>query len=201
VADHKNPATTPEPAPQPNTSRPIWELVIEDMRARDAGGREKYKTPLQAFNGRDADVDLYQELLDAVAYQRQKIEERRSPDHIFAAVAELTSMIHCQNVEAGWWTDPATGEWKDRNFGELIALCHSELSEALEGYRKDLMDDHLPHRKMPEVELADTMIRIFDLAAGFGYDLAGAMREKLEYNRHRADHKIEARLGKNGKKF
>ena len=67
-----------EPDPAPNASRPIWELVIEDMAQRDATGREKYGTPLQAFNGRRALVDAYQEALDLVVYLRQEIEERKA---------------------------------------------------------------------------------------------------------------------------
>ena len=59
----------------------------------------------------------------------------------------------------------------NRDLDELIALCISELSEALEGYRKDLMDDKLPHRKMAEVKLADALIRMFDLAGGKGWQL------------------------------
>lgn len=66
----------PEPPPRPNDGRPIWELVIEDMRARDAAGRAKYGTPLQAHNGRDALVDAYQEALDLAVYLRQAIAER-----------------------------------------------------------------------------------------------------------------------------
>jgi len=56
--------------------QPAQELVIEDMQERDRIGRERYGTPLQSHNGRDALVDLYQELLDACAYIRQVIEER-----------------------------------------------------------------------------------------------------------------------------
>lgn len=66
-----------QPAPTTNASRPIWELVIEDMAARDKLGRERYGTPLQANNGRDALIDAYQEALDLVVYLRQAIEERR----------------------------------------------------------------------------------------------------------------------------
>lgn len=65
-----------EPAPVPNGSRPIWDLVIADMQARDRVGRENYGTPLQAHNGRDALVDAYQEALDLCVYLRQVIEER-----------------------------------------------------------------------------------------------------------------------------
>lgn len=62
--------------PQPNASKPIWELVVEDMHARDHEGRRKYGTPLQANNGRDPLVDAYQEALDLCVYLRQTIEER-----------------------------------------------------------------------------------------------------------------------------
>lgn len=88
-----------------------------------------------------------------------------------------------------------------RNVGELLALSHSELSEALEGHRKNLKDDKLPHRKMLEVELADAIIRIFDISAGLGLDLGGAFVEKMEYNRTRKDHSLEERMKEGGKKY
>lgn len=88
-----------------------------------------------------------------------------------------------------------------RNVGEILCLIHSEISEAMEGHRKNLMDDKLPHRKMLEVELADAMIRIFDLAGAHGMDLGGAIVEKLAYNSTRADHKKENRLADGGKAY
>jgi hypothetical protein len=75
-----NQLTAPQSKPQPNASRPIWELVIEDMWARDNAGRQKYGTPLQVHNGRDALVDAYQEALDLCVYLRQAIEERDQPE-------------------------------------------------------------------------------------------------------------------------
>jgi len=66
-----------QPAPIANDSRPIWELVITDMYERDQVGRERYGTPLQANNGRDALQDAYEEALDLVVYLRQVIEERK----------------------------------------------------------------------------------------------------------------------------
>jgi len=119
--------------------------------------------------------------------------------HIKEALKELAVIIHADNEK--WWVDINTGLPKDRNRGEMIALMHSELSEAMEGERKSLMDDKLPHRPMPEVEMADAVIRIFDYCEGLGYDIAGAILEKMEYNRHRADHKIENRKLAHGKKF
>lgn len=71
----------------------------------------------------------------------------------------------------------------------------------LEGERKNLQDDKLPHRKMAEVELADAMIRIFDYAGAFGYDLQGAFEEKMQFNAKRKDHTREARASENGKKW
>ncbi len=90
---------------------------------------------------------------------------------------------------------------KKRNVGELLMLCVSELAEAMEGHRKDLPDDKLPHRTMFEVELADCLIRIFDIAGGYGLDLAGAFEEKMDYNAKRKDHTIAARLEAGGKKY
>jgi NTP pyrophosphatase (non-canonical NTP hydrolase) len=83
----------------------------------------------------------------------------------------------------------------------MLMLSVSELSEAMEGHRKDLNDDKLPHRKMFEVELADCVISIFDLAAGMNLDLGGAFAEKMIFNSVREDHKVPARLATGGKKY
>jgi NTP pyrophosphatase (non-canonical NTP hydrolase) len=80
-------------------------------------------------------------------------------------------------------------------------LIVSELAEAMEGDRKNKMDDHLPHRESREVELADALIRICDLAGAYNLDLAGAVVEKMAYNAQRADHKPEARAAEGGKAY
>lgn len=116
-------------------------------------------------------------------------------------INELCADIYAANVEAGWYTDLTTGERVVRNMGEQLCLVHSEISEAMEGHRKGLQDDKLPHRKMIEVELADAVIRIMDIAGAHGMDLGGAIIEKLIYNAGRADHKIENRLKVGGKKY
>lgn len=106
----------------------------------------------------------------------------------------------CHEANAKWWHDH-TGAYLQRNKGELLMLMVSEIAEAMEGERKDLMDDKLPHRRMAEVELVDALVRIFDYAAAFGYDLQGAYTEKMAYNATREDHQHEARAQAGGKQW
>ena len=174
---------------------------------------------------------------------------------------ELQNKIHEQNKAMGWWDEP-------RPFSTFVCLFHSELSEAMEGDRKGLMDDHLPQYPMFQAELADFVIRVFDYlgAVGFSgddyddascmlgdkiddqtdtrfiagmhlcvslalceddtgnlgdsysilaggvlasflhaknndFDLHQIILEKVEYNKHRADHKLENRAKAGGKKY
>lgn len=112
---------------------------------------------------------------------------------------EFVSAVHRSNVEVGWW-DGASRE--DRNLVPAkLCLIHSEISEAMEGDRKSLTDTHLKHRSMVSVELADAVIRIFDLAGWLGIDLGTVMLEKIAYNRERADHKRANREADGGKKY
>jgi len=59
----------------------VLAVVRKDMEDRDNWGRSKYKVPLQPFNGRDVSVDLYQELLDAVVYQKQEVFEQENNEN------------------------------------------------------------------------------------------------------------------------
>lgn len=115
------------------------------------------------------------------------------------AAAWLTSYCHEASAKAGWWKEGDTEN--PLMFSNKLCLIHSEVSEAMEGDRKSLMDDKLPHRPMREVELADVVIRVFDLAGAYGLDLAGAIVEKMEYNAQRADHKPENRAKAGGKAY
>lgn len=113
----------------------------------------------------------------------------------------IQDTAHGLAKEVGWWTNIETGEPIQRNVGEMLCLVHSEISEAMEGHRKNLMDDKLPHRPMIEVELADAIIRIADIAGSMGLDVGGAIAEKMAFNAVRPDHKIENRKLAEGKKY
>ena len=100
---------------------------------------------------------------------------------------ELVRIAHRDAVANGWWEG-------ERNFGELLALVHSEVSEALEEYRKGQRIDEtrlvdkgyalLKPEGIPS-ELADIVIRVADICGAYDIDLEWIVLEKLSYNRSR----------------
>jgi hypothetical protein len=111
---------------------------------------------------------------------------------------EYSKRIAEANAKQGFWDDRGKIPFKMQESGffseeeikavnkafraQALMLIVSEISEAMEADRKDLMDDKLTNRPGIEVELADAKIRIHDFCGGYGLDLDGAEEEKLAYN-------------------
>ncbi len=129
-------------------------------------------------------------------------------------IKDLQAEVHEIAIQKGFWPED-----EKRNIGEMIALCHEELSEALREIRQghdpkliyysgnvrpgievrsgqailsELLNGPIKPEGFP-IELADTIIRILDMAEGLGIDLEGAIKLKLVYNK--------VREHRHGKKF
>ena len=118
----------------PNTKQPlpttsvgdICALVIADMEERRRMGIAKFGTPLQPHNGRDARRDLYQELLDAVFYERQDLEERRL-EREQVADADIIICGLLVEIEGGDTFDrDMVARWIDATRETILAIDPSE---------------------------------------------------------------------------
>lgn len=98
-------------------------------------------------------------------------------------IQELMNEFHATAVDKGWWE-------QERNLGETMFLINTELSEAFEEWRngKGLAEIYYSAEGKPEgvpVEIADAIVRILDMCAGFGIPIVEALQIKKEYNKTR----------------
>lgn len=108
-------------------------------------------------------------------------------------INELCREVYLDNVEKGFW-EHGPSDNLDFLAATKLALIHAEVSEALEALRKDgEQDKHLPMYPAYSVELADIVIRVFDLAGWEGIPLGDVINAKLAFNKDREP--------KHGKKF
>lgn len=99
----------------------------------------------------------------------------------FDSLTELAGIVHENSQAHGWWDEP-------RNLLEIVALWHSELSEAVEEYRDGNPAEYDGEGGKPEgiaVELVDCIIRILDYLGYTEIDVDAVMQRKMAYNKTR----------------
>lgn len=135
--------------------------------------------------------------------ENERAEKAARRARLIYHIQQLVDRCHNQSVDMGWWDGcpPVHAPAFNYAIGTKFALVHSEVSEALEGFRKSLDDNHLPQYPMVLVEIADAIIRLCDIAGKLDYEdlLGAAIFDKLEYNAKREDHKREVRQQAGGK--
>lgn len=127
-------------------------------------------------------IELYKQVFAQPTPKQQEFSfsKAEEPDAILEVIDALCRTCNDNAVAHGWWED-------ERSIGEIIALIHSELSEALEYARKDIntKSNHIPEYSGLEEEFADVLIRIFDYCGKKNLRLGLALLAKMKFNKTR----------------
>jgi len=162
---------------------------------------EEWKHSEEYFRVKDEGFDPYDDapIVDD-AYKQDFSKKRRSISYIQGPLEEMAVECHQASYNNGWWHDPDTGkELPTTGFlgahviGCKIGLIGSEVSEIMEGHRKQKMDDKLPDYEAADVEIVDTIIRLFDLAGKRKTPLTEIYYKKMGFNDVRLDHQLDNR--------
>lgn len=112
----------------------------------------------------------------------------------YLVLNDIAKELFAENAVKGFWEKPETwAHWSEvdrlqyerMKKLEKLMLVVTELSEGVEGIRKDAPSDKIPGFTSEEEEVADAFIRLFDYSGGFKLRIAEAMLAKLAYNRQR----------------
>lgn len=114
--------------------------------------------------------------------------------------AALQKEIHENAVEKGFWQDKlkvggtettwVKGSWTQLMFvafrNSRLALVMTEIAEVIEACRVgNPVSEKIPPFSNAEEEMADAIIRLMDIAEGYGWNVIGAIFAKMEYNKTR----------------
>ena len=98
---------TDQPNPVANDQPIVQAMVREDLHRREQLGIQRYGTPLQPFNGRDALTDAYEEALDLACYLRQALAER-DPSAATSAMSMADATLACAHLMVGYAQSSST---------------------------------------------------------------------------------------------
>jgi NTP pyrophosphatase (non-canonical NTP hydrolase) len=142
---------------------------------------------LEAHNALDKNtIQKGEESMELDMERQSRPLNEQEEKRIRAGIGELLGECHGNAVRKLWWTPGPT-------FTEAMMLVVTELSEAVEEFREGhKMDEIYAVNPMggnkPEgipIEVADAIIRIFDVCGGFNIPIADAIMAKMRYNRTR----------------
>ncbi len=171
----------------------------------DIMGRDENKAAIKVSGRFYVQGGRYEETTKTLAFQNNEFEEipdlaaPQGPEiPLVQSLEWLAEQAHSNARDKGFWklrdelVAAATGVSpelaafaKKCVASQLRELMISEISEACEGDRKDLVDTHIPHFSMVEAEMADLLIRLADYCKAYKLRLGAALISKMDYNSKR----------------